>query len=202
MADLTPLSEAGLQALDAAVKPTPLDYSLLTPAPANELSETIGRLVEALHAMQRPVGDDVGLRRESDLACKQLPILQKEGRDRVAAARRAGSLLWSTAQTLKADQQKLDTVIRVCQIAAGDAEAQLCDPGLLARFQHRRATLTALQASQAKTVEQLDLAIKLMMDLIERHAEIERLVLPIWQQAVLGAVQGGAQPRGGAAASA
>ena len=194
VADLTPLSEAGLRRLDAAIKPTPLDKDVLTPAPAHALSETIGRLAEALHAMQRGTEGDVEARRASELACKRLPTLQKEGRDKAAAARRAGSLLWRTSQAVKSDQRKLEAVMEICRIVAGDAEAGVGDPALFARFQDRRGKLVALQASQANTIQQLDLATKLMMDLLERHREVEGMVLPIWQQARLATVLDGPQP--------
>jgi hypothetical protein len=198
--DFVPLSEGGLERLDAAAHVSDVDPSLLHATPARDLTERLFELTAALRALDvgavlqrqgwwsRLTGRDLEARLRLELACRNLASIAAGASMAAAEARAAGSKLWRTRQDVVADLSRLDGVLAV--LSAGMPMVADADPKLRARFERRVANLAVLQSSNRLTLAQLELAIDNLKALLDRFGEVERLLVPLWRHGALAASQG------------
>ena len=188
-----------IAAFDAALVVESPDAMLLEGTPARSLSESIANLVRSLQKLdvdrvnrrftwlERFTGADLEARIAFDIAARHLSIEMAEV---AASAERARAVL----SALHGDQPRLAaaTIAYATLLAATLAflEAHSGEAGDVDRLRRRAANLQALQASSQMSETQIELAIDGLTGLLDRYADVEQLLLPVWQQHALTIAQG------------
>lgn len=205
-----PTSEQALARFDATFDGFEPDQALLGGTPARDLSESMTALVLSLRRVDidrvnrcqgwwhRFTGADLEARLELEVAAHCLGGDMREASVRAATARRARDAMRADLPRLDAAQLAHGSLADATAAFLGRAPA--ADP-VVARLQRRLGNLEALGASNRLVRAQMQLAIDHLDGLLDRFADIEQLLFPLWQRHAL-AVSQSAGPAEGAAATA
>ncbi len=134
----------------------------------------------------RFTGADLEARLELEVAAHCLGGDMRRASARAATARRA-------RDAMRADLPRLDAAQRAHE-SLSDATAAFLrgapanDP-VVARLQRRLGNLEALQASNRLVRAQMELAVDHLGGLLDRFADIEQLLFPLWQRHALAVAQ-------------
>ena len=208
---LTPpgaIDDAAVRWLDAASRSTAFDDETLRHPIALDIRRQIAALVQALKetdprhflarqgVISRLTGADVEARLTFELAAQNVLAQAQRLRRTAAGGEAVREMLARTGVRLDAEQARFEVTIN-------QARALLAMPGPrdefhLARFERKFANLMALHAANDMAIEQITLSDKLLTTLLDRLADIDGLLLPLWQRQLL-AVTSASGPRGRAA---
>jgi len=192
-------SEEALLHFDAAFDPFEPDQRLLGGTPARTLAQSMMDLVESLKRIDidrvsrrqswwhRFTGADLEARLELEVAAHCLAGDMHATTVAAATAREA-------RDAMKADIPKLDAAQRSHE-RLGEATAAILQGAdtaspVVARLQRRLGNLEALTASNKLVRAQMQLAIEHLDGLLDRFADIEQLLFPVWQRHALAVSQG------------
>lgn len=200
-AGLAPGSDAAVERFDAAFDAYAPDEALLAGTPARSLAEAMQALVAALTHIDidrvarrqgwwsRFTGADLEARVELEVAALCLGEDMAHTAAAAAAARHA-------REAMRADLPRLDAAQDAHRALADVTAAFLrgCDPADpgVARLHRRLGNLEALHASNRLARAQMALAIDHLSDLLDRFADIEQLLFPVWQRHALAVAQSAA----------
>lgn len=193
-----PTSRDALARFDAAFDGFEPDQSLLGGTPARDLSESMNALVVSLRRVDvdrvnrrqgwwhRFTGADLEARLELEVAAHCLGGDMRRASAKAAAARRVRG-------AMRADLPRLDAAQRVHEALSDATAAFLQDAPasdtVVTRLQRRLGNLEALQASNRLVRAQMELAVDHLDGLLDRFADIEQLLFPLWQRHALAVAQ-------------
>ena len=201
------LDENAVIVLDEAAKSPNFDPDLLRTTPARDIrvgiEATIGLLEQMDHrarlarqgVFSRLTGADIEARLRFELASQKVLAAADRLRQAARNGRRILALLTETRQDLASEQRRLEEVI-----AAGRQLLAACpdaDDFVVARFERRLANLMAMHAANLLTIEQINLSVGVLTGLLDRHTDVDTLLLPLWERSVLAMAHapGGRPPR-------
>ena len=203
--DLTLLDEAALARLDAATPKGDLTDEHLLRSSAQDLTRVLSELVRAMRDAdvervarsqgwrQRLTGADLIERARLELAARRVGERLEQARVVAASVADLRRVMSAAGEALTADQARLSTL--VAEVRAALAAADRAVP-IVARFERRSANLEALHAANAMTLAQFALALDHLARLLDRFADIDGLLYPVWRRHVLAVAQApGALPR-------
>jgi hypothetical protein len=183
-----------IAAFDAALVVEAPNVALLEGTPARSLSVAIAGLVRSLQKLdvdrvnrrftwlERFTGADLEARIAFDIASRHLSIEMAEV---AASASRARAVLAS----LHADQPRLAAATNaygsLLFATLSFLDAHSGEVSDIDRLRRRAANLQALHASSRMTETQISLAIDGLTGLLDRYADVEQLLLPVWQHHAL-----------------
>ena len=192
-----------MERFDAAFDAFAPDELLLAATPARQLAERMAALIASLTRIDigrvarrqgwwsRFTGADLEARVEFEVAAASLADAMRRTGVAAADARRARA-------AMRADLPRLDRAQQAHEALAGATAAFLrdsdgADPAV-ARLYRRLGNLEALHASNRIARAQMVLAIDHLSDLLDRYADIEQLLFPVWQRHALAIAQSAAPP--------
>jgi hypothetical protein len=195
---LTPADEAALAAFDRAFQPFDPDQSLLAGTPARTLTEAMADFVVAITHMDidrvarrngwwsRFTGADLEVRLELEVAAHRFDADMMKLAQAATDARRAHA-------GMTADLDRLATIApahealaeRTVRFLRG-ANAELAN---VARLQRRLTNLETVVASNRLAAAQMIIAIDHLSGLLDRYADIEKRLFPVWRHHALAVAQ-------------
>ncbi|MEM7461506.1 MAG: hypothetical protein AAF362_02370 [Pseudomonadota bacterium] len=193
------LDEAAVAAFDAAAKGPELNNDLLQSSPTRDLriqiQTTITLLEELDHkallakqgTISRLTGADIEARLVFELASSKVLKAFDQMRKVAANGRHVLYLLWDERETLVGEQERLEHLI-------GWARQLLKSPSqkddfLVSRFERRLANVMALHTANVVTIQQISLGQQVLQTILDRHTDIETILLPLWQRNTLALAQ-------------
>jgi hypothetical protein len=207
--DVATIDEEAIEKLELSAHAPKIDEALLRVSPARDIRRYTDAMVSLLETVDltkllrrqgligRLTGADVEARLEFELSShKVLQAFQQVSRAAKEGIRLKG---------LMADAQHHleEEIIRISKVIE-DATLRLsrsknADLTLTARFERRLANITALDTANRMAVEQFKLSRNILVALIDRVADVETLLLPLWKQNALAIIHGETLPARNAA---
>lgn len=193
-----PTSQDALARFDEAFDGFEPDQSLLGGTPARDLSESMTALVVSLRRVDidrvnrrqgwwhRFTGADIEARLELEVAAHCLGGDMRNASPPAAAARRARDAMRADLPRLDAAQRAHESLSDATSLFLQGTPAS--NP-VVARLQRRLGNLEALQASNRLVGAQMELAVDHLDGLLDRFADIEQLLFPLWQRHALAVAQ-------------
>jgi hypothetical protein len=197
-AGLNPADAAALAAFDKAFEPFAPDPALLEGAPARMLGDALSEFVTALTHLDvdrvarrsgwwsRFTGADIEARLELEVAAHRLSADMHNLAQAAGAARRASA-------AMKADAVRLAAIAPLHQRLAEQAVefargGHSRDPNV-ARLQRRIANLETMIVSNQLVGAQMGVALEHLATLLDRYADIEKRLFPVWRHHALALAQ-------------
>jgi hypothetical protein len=195
---ITPASDAALAAFDQAFQPFEPDQSLLAGTPARTLTEAMTDFVSAITRLDidrvvrrsgwwsRFTGADLEVRLELEVAARRFSgDMDRLGRAAIDAH--------NARAAMKADIERLAEIVPTHEALAERTVRFLrhADSKLptVARLQRRLANLETVIVSNRLVVAQMAIAIDHLSGLLDRYADIEKRLFPIWRHHALAVAQ-------------
>lgn len=190
------LTEISLRQFDAALPASAVPDELLYASPARELLGALEVVVGSLRSIDvarlarrrgwwsRLVGADLEARIELELACRNVGRRMTDARRAAAAVATAIQEMRRVLIELDADQRTLDRLITVGRRML-TAEQGVAEPELFGRLERRVANAMALHAANSLADAQLKISIAHAGRLIDRFADVDKLLFPVWQRHAL-----------------
>lgn len=209
---LTPplrLDEERLRRFDAEMPAGVVDDVLLHASPSRDLAAALAVMVASLRAidveavarkqgwLSRLTGADLEAALLLERACRNLEKDMANAALAAKASEQSIALMRQTHAGLGADQERLDALILAGRAALA-AEDATVDPDLRARFERRVANAAALHVANTLAGAQLQIAIAHAGRLLDRFADVEKLLFPVWRRHAM-AVAAAPAADGGAA---
>ena len=193
--DATCCGESLLDKLDSVARKMRVHPDLLRASPALELRRGVQDFVTLLTALDvqallrhqgplsRLTGKDIEARYVFN---DQIRTVQ----DKAAQLRRASKSCGIYAKALISEKHRLEEAQSELEILIEQGRSALDVQENLSAFtrtriERRLVNLTAMQVSNVTTIRQLETSVKLVTTLLDRFADVEAVVLPLWERHAL-----------------
>lgn len=189
------IDEATIARLDTAARTTPFDLDLLRSAPVRDIASQIAATVALLEKMDhrallsrqgvlsRLTGADIEARLEFELASEKVQAKIRQLRQAAQNGRSIRLLLAEAKSELAVEQERLEAVIVEGRQMLADTSG--ADEFSLARFERRLSNIMAMHAANILTIQQIALADRVLLTLLDRVTDVDTLLLPLWQRNAL-----------------
>jgi len=187
------LDEESLRRFDAEMPAGVVDDALLNTSPSRDLAAALAVMVTSLRAidveavarkqgwLSRLTGADLEAAVLLERACRNLEKDMTSAALAAKATEQSITLMRKTQTGLGADQESLHALVLAGHAALAAQDATV-DPDLRARFERRVANAAALHAANTLATAQLQLAIAHAGHLVDRFADVEKLLFPVWRR--------------------
>jgi hypothetical protein len=189
---------------DAAEARATVDRGLLHAAPADAISRQAGTVIAMLKALDvdvpsarqgwfaRLTGADVVNRMRQERALRQvMKAICDLGRG-VREGRARLNDLSTASRAMEDDQARVANAIGCGRVLL--AQSTSGDLFVRARYERNIAWMTALQSANEETLHRLAFSTHLLVSLLDRLAEVETTLVPLWQRNVLAVLQSPVRP--------
>jgi hypothetical protein len=203
------LDEESLRRFDAEMPAGVVDDVLLHTSPRRDLVAALAVVVTSLRAidveavarkqgwLSRLTGADLEAAVLLERACRNLDNEMTSAGLAAKATEQSITLMRKTHTGLGADQECLDALV-LAGHAALALEGATVGPDLRARFERRVANAAALHAANTLAAAQLQIAIAHAGRLLDRFADVEKLLFPVWRRHAMAVAAAPAADGGGA----
>lgn len=195
---LAAASDAALAAFDSAFVPFEPDQSLLAGTPARTLTESMTDFVGAITRLDidrvvrrsgwwsRFTGADLEVRLELEVAARRFGGDMDRLARAASDARNARTAMMADIDRLAAIAPKHEALAERTVRFLRHADSTLPN---VARLQRRLANLETVIVSNRLVVAQMAIAIEHLAGLLDRYADIEKRLFPIWRHHALAVAQ-------------